>query len=728
MLIYELRKTLNRRALFLLLITVILCGLTVWLSVTPPPVSAVELEDCYALYENDPAEFDRRYFGYDLADLHALSHNPELYALNRVARQRNYIENHKSVLGRVIFQAEAGGLEASSAYMQSYHRQVAQRYTDLRDSVELQMRPVMGWEDYLSSPIPLYFALFAALFLAADQLLCESESKMLPVIRTCQNGRRETAFRKMLAIFLFSAVGVCLFSMEALAVSALKAPFAGGSAPIQLLPAFELSPMRLSIVGYALFQLIFRILAVFSAALLTSVIVQKILSRAIPILLVAGVFLLGWQVYQNSANINNNPLFYMNPYTVAFTNEFAVRYFSFNFFGLSLDGPVCVLVFFVLLCAALIGLSVLLFCRGGRVLQIRKPSRQIIRPGRRGFPYRSFLSWEFRKNLGLPVLLILAILLAGKATVLRQQLSEPVYADEAYRYYMNRLAGEVTPEKLDFILEERMRIDEILAKKDSVSMAYRMDEISDEDYRAFMDDYWEAYILSDGLARIEVTVPNLTEAENAHFVYESGYQKLFTDGADLFLCCSVFLIAYDLFLREKRTGMDSLLHTMKRGRAYCFAMKLIVCAVCTVCLCALYFGTDLMLTARAFELPDQSAVLVSLSDFAGIASGISIGGYLILSLAAKVIAYLIFAVICTLLFLLLRNFAAAGGTLLLLFFLPGLLREPVPAFAYVDYATLFSFSERVRLSGGVIGALLALAAVLAAAGVLVYASKQKYCR
>ena len=246
---------------------------------------------------------------------------------------------------------------------------------------------------------------------------------------------------------------------------------------------------------------------------------------------------------------------------------------------------------------------------------------------------------------------------------------------------MTTLEGPLTDEKLDWLEDERGKINDILGKQKQMQLAYVNDEISFDDYRKYLDDYNYAYSRSELLSVIEDHAAYLEMKKesgvDAWFMYDTGWKKLYSGDADLFLYTCILLLltgsfASEYISRSSSGGFAAILRATKNGRKKTFYAKLIS-AVTVSGVIAVLFGTvDVAVIFRNFDMPSAAAPLASVRMFSAVGGGISVGGYLALFLTLRLAGALIMSVLVCALSELLCRYIPVLGTCVILTLLPAL--------------------------------------------------------
>ena len=150
------------------------------------------------------------------------------------------------------------------------------------------------------------------------------------------------------------------------------------------------------------------------------------------------------------------------------------------------------------------------------------------------------------------------------------------YTDAGYKEHMTTLEGELTDEKLAYLAQERAMIDETLLQEHVMQQVYIVQEITYDEYRAYLSDYTYAYSRAELLAVIEQHAAYLQQKEaetgiKGWFIDDTGWQKLYAGEADLLLYASILLLltgslAAEYVSKASAGGFAQLLRSTPNGR------------------------------------------------------------------------------------------------------------------------------------------------------------------
>ncbi|MBQ9716850.1 MAG: hypothetical protein IJV76_02565, partial [Clostridia bacterium] len=301
----------------------------------------------------------------------------------------------------------------------------------------------------------------------------------------------------------------------------------------------------------------------------------------------------------------------------------------------------------------------------------------------RTYSHSLILAEVFKTLISSRFIVIVLLILCVK-TWYSYDTNSPVnsYADAVYKEYMTTLEGEVTEEKLAYLAEERAMIGETLAKQTAMQQAYVNEEITFDEYRDYLSDYNYAYSRSELLSVIEKHADYLARKEaetgvRGWFIYDTGWQKMYSEDADLFLYTAILLLLTGSFAAEyvsksSSGGFAQLLRSTKNGRHKTFYAKLISSGMIAVVLALLTGLVDSTIITMGYDLPAMNAPLVSMQMFADVTGDITVVQYFVVFFVMRVAGALLMAMLVCALSELLARYIPVLGTAVILTLLPAL--------------------------------------------------------
>lgn len=576
-------------------------------------------------------------------------------------------------------------------YVYLYQQKIIEEYSAALDNVRIGVEYSYGWSSYFAYDAVNIFISIMIIMISALVFAQEKQNGFLPVLRSAKEGRLTTAIAKILAVLIMSGLVTLIFTASTFAVFGIRVGYSSPMNAIQSLNSFVLSPYCLTI-GETLAATVAIKLSAFALLALLVAVLSVIFSNY-AVIFVGGlaIWILNYLLY--TSKLPGDTVRMLNLVGVMDATGFFERYRSLNVFG-----NLCEFLPFVLTVFAVLGLVSIVFCiimhtcgfvgirfgfidtiRAELEIARRKFSSHLARSSakriRRIRSYSSSLiSAEIFKTLiSSRFIIALALLLCVKVGYSTEVYSAPrSYSDEVYYEYMTRLEGPLTDEKLEYISSERTEINSVISQKETMNEAYRENEIGFEEYYDYLARYNYAESRDELLRVIEDHAEYLTEnANGGWFIYDTGWQKLYSGDADLFLYTAILLVlagifASEYFSRGEKGGFARILRSTKKGREQTFSAKLISAAIISLTLTLVMSAVDVITIFSNFEMPALAAPLVSIREFSAVTTDLTVGGYLAVFLILRTTGALLMAMlVCALSELLCRYLPVLGAVIVL---------------------------------------------------------------
>ena len=734
---YELKKLLGVKYLWVFLFVLLMLNTAVaWVTADHTPAAKEPtqmISDFFDLYFENPAEIDahREEMRAFAAEQEALFLEamrlgnvdfvpqtlPDRYStdeswsderlFNRLYDTIEAARDYPDVLDKVIDRARANldafgdmGI-AQDSFAYRYQLRVIGLYEQMRDSVEIGVEFTRGCNEYFAYDTGNIFIFFMLVMLGSIVFAQEKQSGFLPIMRPAKNGRGRTAAAKILTVLLLTVVFTLMFTLSSFAIYGLRLGYSSPDNVIQALPAFTLSPYRITVGQYFLITLGMRLLAFSVFSMIVTAL--SVLFYNYIVIYFAGLGLFGLNfLFHALKGLDANSVFKnLNLVSAAAGRPLFIRYRAMNLFGEPVGFVPVLCVLFPLLIIGSIAAAVFFYVRGSsgvrigwvdyalaRVLTFTAKARHALShavPRRRTRVYsRSLILAEAFKTLISSRFLVIVLLILTVKTWYSVETNTPVrsYADAVYKEYMTSLEGEITEEKLAYLAGERAMIDEVLMKQSAMQEAYLNEKITFEEYREYLSDYNYAYSRSELLTVIEKHADYLIRKEaetgvKGWFLYDTGWRRMFEEDADLFLYAALLLLLTGSFAAEyvsksSSGGFAQLLRSTKNGRHKTFWAKLISSGMIAVILALLTEAVDAAVIAKGYVLPAADAPLLSVEHFADVTGGITVGQYCAVFFFMRTAGALLMAMMVCALSELLARYIPVLGTSVTLTLLPAL--------------------------------------------------------
>ena len=669
-----------------------------------------------------------------------------------------YVSDYRNTLGSSISQAEKNldvlerfGISTDNE-TGNYQRNLIKLYTGILEVTEDSPSIVRGWDDLLTYENHLIFLILAALLLAVQMGYADRESGVEPVIRVCKRGRWQPAVAKCGAMVIAIAGTALLLTVSEIAFVGLRFGLTSPLRAVQNLTAYVYAPYAMTILETLLLNLAGMILAASVIAgislLLTALTRQVILPLIVGGLLTTANLLMHWIPilgdwrYFNLIEPASGRLL-MRPPVIALME-----------YGNSLY-PLLMGASAVLLCGIVIG-TTFAYAFRRPTTRVKKASKllsiltQKIRPKtakRKSLKVRtpSLMGGELLKWTS-PLLIVAILFLVVVRVEQSTDRFDPVKNDVELRTlaYVEEFGGKVTDETmlaLENALGEAMHLTNQETQQEYM-INYAMGKITADEYFAYQQASTKAASELPVLSELSAHMSYLNDKSAqtglaTEFFYEYGYKDFFNTELDLPLYLLILLGLSAIFAKEyagdsSKGGFVQILRTTPRGRGPVFGCKLAWSILYAGGLSVAFSITDLILLYRSSGFPALGAPLCSMERYADASFGISVGQYLVLCIALRLLAALFLALIAFSLSCLVRNTKLVLALTAFLTMLPyALYYFGIQSARYFDFTTFLSGDRLWILSlerGGVWWMLIFIGAVLALTAGLLTVSYRKFCK
>lgn len=667
-------------------------------------VSREAFEQAYAEYKkenpnatsfsyNFPAE---EYF--DSAFLADVSKYRDCYMAYRVLQE---LDSYEADVGRVVRAARmaqedylASGV-SEQAYEYRYQGDLIRIY-EVNALIEIEYEYAVGWDSYFAYTDGN--VLMAILLTVAAVGLCigEYRSGMLPILHATKGGRTRTLLCKLGVLLCVSAGLVLIFQAAALIVFGSLCGLSSMGNFVQVFEAYKFCPEIITVGEYLALSLGIKTLTLFALGACIMLLGTLCKDYALTFVSSLGVLAAQFALYFFVSVEQFGSYHMLNIFGAMDTHSYFTRYYSLNVLGASVAFIPLLITVYALVAVALSMAAGWMFCKtpgAGRKrkgIKLRLPATAVPLIG------RTLIGAELHKLLvGNKLAVILAVLLIAKLLISSgTYVYQSSFTDSVYHEYMTTLAGEVTEEKLQYIEEERERIDEAGsdAKFSQMMEAHQSGKITSEEYAQYFNEYEYAQERTEHLKRIEGRRDYLQglaeQGKEGHFVYDTGWNALFDGEFDFLLYALVLLSFAGVFADEYRAGAYQILRPSKRGRAGVLCAKYAAAALLALGVFAAFAAIDLGFVLLRFELPMWTAPIQSLPGFAALPD-MTIAQGLIAWLAVKGAAYLLMAMMLLCLSLVTKSVLGTSITVAMVTLLPYFMRRfGMEAASGIDYTYL----------------------------------------
>lgn len=583
------------------------------------------------------------------------------------------ISNYQTIIQNVIDQSEQNikkcellGISENS-FSYRYQQNTISQYRYIMNAADIRVENAKGWDVFFLYDIDniLIFVFIAILSITIYSI--EYQTDCLSVIRVTKGGRFLTAISKGIVLILSILVVNLLFSLETAIIIGHKIGFSSIDNVIQVFKDFVLCPFRLSVLQYGIASFVFESVSYFTFSTIVALIILILKNTLLAYISTIGIFCINIVFYFIRSLSGNMVLNTINIISVSSADTLLTQYKATNFFNHVISNPLLTLIlYFIILCIAAL-LNIVIYNK----LSSQQFHLPFLNPPQKKLIHHSFFSithhkWRiyslslffheiFKALFSSKKILILLLLLIMKFRISYIEFQPyKSYSDQVYKEYMLYLEGELTPEKTEFIKNERKKINDTLSLRSQMQSQYINNELSVDNYKEYLTQYNYALGRDEVFSYIEKHAAYInalaSEGKSAWFVYDSGWKVLFNSDFDWTLYIACILISSSIFSIEynKKTSshpFSYIIRSCKKGRYHIFLSKTLFCILITSLLTIIWCGVDLFYANNSFDLPLLSAPIHSIEEFASIKFSLSIGQYLVCFITTKLLAALTLALL-----------------------------------------------------------------------------------
>jgi len=135
---------------------------------------------------------------------------------------------------------------------------------------------------------------------------------------------------------------------------------------------------------------------------------------------------------------------------------------------------------------------------------------------------------------------------------------------------------------------------------------------------------------------------------DGYMISDRGYEEIFGQYSNqreiillLTIVTAIMMIISECISMEYRTGMENIVRSCERGRKWIFKKKVAACAIFTILLFGIVYGIDIWNLYHIYGMPYLKAPLMSLTFMEGCAFRVSIFGWMLIRLGARLLICLI---------------------------------------------------------------------------------------
>lgn len=499
------------------------------------------------------------------------------------------------------------------------------------------------------------------LFLTVVVLLLymeEKEKGYAALTAAAKGGRQRFYVKKAGVLFAFTLFTVLIYEGALLSYDVWRLGGVVWNAPIQSIAAFEMCCHGFSVGMVIVLTILLKVLLFYVLALVLSAL-ACLMPKTMHFLCVTALVVLLAVVWDRTADINGSFgwLTCLNPIGLTDTAGMIIRYRQFPILGNPVSEAWISGIFIVLLAPASFAAGLLFYARTakrkGMLLLIANEGSGKIRKYRQEridrhaeaaqtghgwrLPKGAFLL-ELKKNM-ISYRMLLPVLVVIFACVLGYFVSDgkPMTQQERfYQEYMTELNGPLTPEKEQFIIEERERY-----RKLEVFLNELLAQGGDQN---LLISYIETELVRKAAFDLVELQYARVQDNGGVFLYEAGYLYLMGleenesghIGVFLGVLILILLLPYLSWI-ELGGGADGVVRTTMRGRSRVLLTQYAVYFLTAGLLFGSLCAEDAAKIFGQFGGYGLAEATENISQLGGFLSGCSVGGYLAVVYALRLL-------------------------------------------------------------------------------------------
>ena len=669
----ELRKLASARAVSVFLIVLLSANFALTFFTTCPLPVEMAAREVYDQYLSDPEalisykeQLEADFFEHIREEDFEMPSTfidgaDDMSVLNRVFGRAEYIQNYREEIQKTVDSAERRardlgyfGYSEDSFYIRE-QRELARIYGELTSVLDGENEYAYGYDVYFESShvclFILIWLLFAVSFIFRNDRVCGFGS----IMRASKCGRLGSACAKIAVTVIVSIFATLIFlGTTLIAVGLSNGGFSSAEAPVQLLPGYAKVPLEVSMLGYLSIQTCFRLIAavVFAlfVALVASLGFNYVFCFGIGAIFAAGNYFVFSREYLGTTP----PFKYLNIASAADGVELFSFHRDVNFFGTPMPHGVILTVICVISGILISLLCALFYCKNYKIYMPKAANlkkialrigRKDSKSGLRARSVHPLWVYELLKNRFLPLAFVaIALLMAHCAFVGAKVGSGATYGEAIYYGYIADIKILDAEERSLYLAKERARLEAVIYEYEHMTEAYKLDEITQDEYGDYLEKYYKAKDKERALQRVEeysryIDRKSTSIGIDCDVIYNTGYEQFFGLGTNWFLFAAIVILSVGIFSVEYQSGnCAQIIRAAKKGRKETFFSKLLPYVVIGAILGVVFRASGLMVTASNYELADPDATLCSIRRFEAVMSVISIRQYLVIDMICSMLA------------------------------------------------------------------------------------------
>ena len=457
-------------------------------------------------------------------------------------------------------------------------------YEHLRGT-QVQVEFPDGAENVLKSVFP-WAGLVLAVVLACALFSEEIEDGSARVIRASKYGRRTLLTLRLVLLLLASVLAGVLSVGIPFAVNLFRWGLGDLSRPIQSLPAFFTSPLKISVGGYYLLEAAALAAAMFLTALIT-VLFCNLLGNSVAVygVMIGALTLESLGYFFISRNSFLNPLKSLNLIALGDAQNLLSDYRALNFFGnpVSLQTALLLTIFLVLALVVPV-LYRLSFTREPVRLTLPKFLQR-----ERKYHFSLLTKEAYRLFITQKAALVLAVLVGIQWYTYTSYAPPYDQEDMRLKSYVTAIGGRLDEEGLAYIAERDAYYTGLEETLGRYAQRLADGEITEESYQAVSMAIEQQLQGREGFNAFKEEADRLLSQGETVFLYKTGYEYLLgKPGAKTVAMQGVLAMVFltlalaATYAADNQSGFAALLCSTMRGRGYLLRRKLALAAAAAV--------------------------------------------------------------------------------------------------------------------------------------------------
>lgn len=582
----------------------------------------------------------------------------------------NRQENYEAKIETVISNASRNLLDLESkdtsptAYTWKYQKKIIAIYSSLKNTVSFSNEVPHGWQQFFSYEMVNIFLVLYTLVGAASLCMKEKSDGSIYLLHVTKRGRLPVIIAKLCVLSCWIGVSIVLFSVESLLLVGGRFGFSSPISYIQEISAFIYCPYALRIWQFFLIVITLKWIAFFAFAML--VFCVGIIIPDYAIISISGLAIVGVNVFLNTNKYvqPDNVLKNINLQAISYVCPLFSRYKGVNFFGYVINTFPFAACFYLLLLLVVICVILRLYNSNipvsrdasfaKRIIKISQHKEHILREAS---AQTGLFVAEFYKSFRTPLLflIILIVFFTGEFLFYENLILPTSYAEQVYREYMIRLEGPLTANKMEYLREERYWIDSVMNDSGKKKDEYLTGKIGVSEYADYLVELYNAEARDPVLTEVESYQYYISEHQSAGtepwFVYDTGWETLFSDPFDWGLYVVLVLISVNVFPSEykRNTSENSaanIIRCTKKGRIWVWMNKRLFLFAASIAVDILFITTRMFLLFKTYTFTSANAPVISLRFLNLSSCSMTILQFAILVYAVKFIATCSLAFFC----------------------------------------------------------------------------------